>query len=59
MNIELTGTEIADVISALTNHKLRLQDQRADFEADRRFDWVADVDAAISRIDALKDRFFK
>lgn len=59
MNIELTGTEIADVIAALTNHKLRLQDQRAMFDADAKRQWVADVDAEIARIDALKERFFK
>jgi hypothetical protein len=57
--MELTGTEIADVIAALTNHKLRLQDQRAMFDADGQHQWVSDVDAEIVRIDALKDRFFK
>lgn len=59
MNIELTGEETAILISALTVKKSRLEQQRVLFLADGMKHWVADVDAEILRVDALKERLFK
>lgn len=59
MNIELNSSEVALLISSLTQKRLHLQEQRALFLETGKPDWAADADAEILRVDALKDRLFK